>query len=151
MVPHPNLVRHWQAAAAVAAGVVSCTAYVVYRKRRKLPSAAELEERRRARLTSLGRIIDGSIIGAEPSEDEPATILYRYRIAGVTYECAQDVSMLTSHVHDLHLDFPVQVRYDRANPGDSIVVAESWSGLWNGVWQGGPGVSGAQQPRGEHY
>jgi hypothetical protein len=28
------------------------------------------------------------------------------------------------------LDQPLQVRYDPRNPGNSVVVAESWSGLW---------------------
>ena len=149
MVPHPNLVRHWQAVAAIVVGAASCTALIVYRRRRYIPSKDELELRRRERLTTTGRLIDGSIIGAEPSELAPETILYQYRIAGVTYECAQDVSTLAPYVQDLRVDFPVQVRYDRANPGDSIVVAESWNGLWNGVWTGGPGSSAPQPSRSE--
>ena len=59
----------------------------------------------------------------------PEMILYNYRIAGVSYECAQDVSMLADQVHGIRTDLPIQVRYAPHNPGNSIVVAESWSGL----------------------
>ncbi len=59
----------------------------------------------------------------------PQIIVYNYRIAGVSYECAQDVSTLADHVHGIRTDLPIQVRYAPQNPGNSIVVAESWSGL----------------------
>lgn len=59
----------------------------------------------------------------------PQIILYNYRIAGVSYECAQDVSMLADRVNGIRTDLPIQVRYAPHNPGNSIVVAESWSGL----------------------
>jgi hypothetical protein len=58
-------------------------------------------------------------------------ILYQYDVAGVTYECSQDVTLL-QHVVDIHkirLSFPASVRYDPHNPGNSLIVAESWSGL----------------------
>ncbi len=100
---------------------------------RKRPSPEELERERRNLLASAGRIVDGSItethwIGDDP-EPVPSTLTYRYRAAGVTYECAQDVSPLREHVRDLRIDLPVQVRFDPRNPGNSIVVAETWSGL----------------------
>jgi hypothetical protein len=47
----------------------------------------------------------------------------------VTYECAQDVTTLADHVRDIRTDLPIQVRYDLHNPANSIVVAESWSGI----------------------
>jgi hypothetical protein len=59
----------------------------------------------------------------------PSIIVYNYRIAGVTYECAQDVSALADRVHGIRTDLPIQVRYSPRNPANSIVVAESWSGL----------------------
>ncbi len=59
----------------------------------------------------------------------PHLLIYDYRIAGVTYECAQDVTTLAEHVRDIRTDLPIQVRYDLHNPANSIVVAESWSGL----------------------
>lgn len=100
---------------------------------RKRPSEEELELDRRSLLASAGRIVDGSItethwIGDDP-EPVPSTLVYRYRAAGVTYECAQDVRRLREHVRDVRIDLPIQVRFDPRNPGNSIVVAESWSGL----------------------
>ena len=53
----------------------------------------------------------------------------QYDVAGVTYECAQDVTMLAEHVQNIRTDLPIQVRYAPHNPANSIVVAETWSGL----------------------
>ena len=66
---------------------------------------------------------------AAPEERVPAILIYSYRVSGVSYECAQDVSLLTALVRHVRIDLPVQVRYDPHNPSNSIVVAESWSGL----------------------
>ena len=119
--------RHWilTSAAAVVCAAATVTAVVVSRR----PTAALREERRRLHLALHGRIVDGSLIDVQPGDAEPVALVYQYRIAGVTYECSQDVRALGDHVHDLRLDCPVQVRYNRDNPGDSIVVAESWNGL----------------------
>jgi hypothetical protein len=62
-------------------------------------------------------------------ERVPTILIYAYRVSGVSYECAQDVSLLTELVRHVRIDLPVQVRYDPHNPSNSIVVAESWSGL----------------------
>jgi hypothetical protein len=66
---------------------------------------------------------------ADTTAPIPQIIVYNYRIAGVTYECAQDVTTLAEYVHGIRTDLPVQVRYLPQNPANSIVVAESWSGL----------------------
>ena len=140
MVPVPNLLRHHpQAAATVAtaaAAAIGLTAYLLLRK--KL-TPEEIEERRRTRLATHGRIIDGTLIDAAPHEDSdeaPHALLYSYRISGVTYECGQNVSALTALLPNLGptsglFGTPVQVRYDRDNPADSIIIAETWNGLWN--------------------
>jgi hypothetical protein len=133
MYVHPQIVRHWVVVGGLALGVVcaailAAIAFVVSRR----PSANLREERRRKRLATVGRIVDGSVIDAEPAESTPQVIIYQYRIAGVTYECSQDVSTLGPLVTNLRLDYPVQVRYSRENPADSIVVAETWNGLFDG-------------------
>jgi hypothetical protein len=130
---HPQVVEHWLMVGvcvlgAVCAATLAAIAFVASRR----PSAKVLEERRRQRLAAVGRIVDGSLLEAEPA-DEPRVIIYTYRIAGVTYECSQDVSALRELVTNLRLDYPVQVRYSRDNPADSIVVAETWNGLWSTV------------------
>jgi hypothetical protein len=138
MYVHPNIAQHWLTVGTIATGataVVAVAAIVIVLKRR--PTATQREERRRKRLASLGRIVDGSLVDVAPAESEPQTIIYRYRIAGVTYECSQDVSTLSSLVKNLRLDYPVQVRYNRTNPADSIVVSETWNGLWTNLWTRG--------------
>src|SRR5437763_6307214 len=65
----------------------------------------------------------------DSSRPTPNIIIYNYRIAGVTYECAQDVTMLAEYVHNIRTDLPIQFRYAPHNPANSIVVAETWSGL----------------------
>ena len=93
----------------------------------------EIERERRDLLASGGRITDGSItdtpLRQKGPDSGPAIIVYNYRIGGVAYECAQDITLLTEHIDDIRADLPIQVRYDPHNPANSIVVAESWSGL----------------------
>ena len=102
--------------AAAATGAASVLALGLWAILHKRPTPAELEQRRRLKLAATGRIVDGSLTGAEPDDHAPHVILYRYRIAGVTYECSQDISALDPAPTNLRLDFPIQVRYDRANP-----------------------------------
>jgi hypothetical protein len=121
--------------AAVAIGAAAVVGVVWYALRRPRPSLEEIERERRELLASSGRITDGSITDAPMQGDvdgsgtSPLIIVYNYRIAGVSYECAQDVTLLAEHVRDVRADLPIQVRYDMHNPANSIVVAESWSGL----------------------
>jgi hypothetical protein len=124
-LPRPALLLP-VAALAVTAGA-GVAVWAVLRKR---PSAEELEQRRRHILASTGRIVDGTLIGVDPAEDDPSRVFYTYRVAGVAYECSQDISALTAQVRRVRLDFPVQVRYSNKNPGNSIVIDESWNGLW---------------------
>ena len=131
MFLHLPIPRYPAASAAIAAGLTSIVGGVLFLLLRKRPSAAEIEALRREHLAASGRIVDGSLIDAAPTFSQPSVIIYRYRIAGVTYECSQDISTFAERIHDLDLDLPVQVRYDRANPGDSIVIAETWNGLWS--------------------
>jgi len=119
---------------AAAALCSSGLAYYLWQRRR--PNPEEVERERRLTLAKTGRIIDGTVIdiaelaadGAQPALD---LIIYKYEIAGVVYQCAQDVTTLKNFVdiHACRLDFPCSVRYDSHQPGNSIVVAENWSGL----------------------
>jgi hypothetical protein len=125
-------------AIAATAAVVGGLAWYLFRRPR--PSAEDLERERRERLAVNGRITDGSILETaeghiyhaadiEETHTAPQVIIYNYRIAGVSYEAAQDVTSLEDMVRDIRTDLPVQVRYEPHNPANSIVVAESWSGL----------------------
>jgi hypothetical protein len=100
------------------------------------PTAEEIERRRREELALGGRITDGVILDARTLGNEdsvsltPEVLVYSYSLAGLTYQCAQDVSTLPNEVVGFRIDQPVQVRYDPRNPGNSIIVSETWTGLW---------------------
>ena len=100
------------------------------------PSAEEVERRRREELALSGRITDGVILDARTLGNEdsvsptPEVLVYSYSLAGLVYNCAQDVSTLPNEVVGFRIDQPVQVRYDPRNPGNSIIVSETWTGLW---------------------
>jgi hypothetical protein len=121
----------------VAAGSVALIALgaaFINRKSRKSPDQKERE--RRTRISVGGRITDGTVIDVhevEPTPEHPESqlVVYQYDVAGVSYECSQDVTWLR-HLVDLHscrLGLPTSVKYDPQNPGNSIVIAEDWTGL----------------------
>jgi hypothetical protein len=145
-VPLP--LRSPRVLAAIGVGVVTAIGVASYVLTRRKPTAEEIERERRDLLARSGRITDGTIMdtmimetssadskasetSTEPdgSVPTPDIIVYNYRIAGVTYECAQDVTTLAEYVHGIRTDLPIQVRYAPHNPANSIVVAETWSGL----------------------
>ena len=92
LLQQTRIPAHPRIAAGVAAGLAAagCGVWLYLRSRR--PSAVELERRRREHLTLNGRITDGSIVdarshdGTESTSPTPDLLLYRYRIAGVTYD-----------------------------------------------------------------
>ncbi len=130
--------RETQLASGVTVVVAMAIAGALYWLSRKRPSPDELERDRRDALVQTGRIIDATVLDiSEMSAEETdrplgmQLILYQYDVAGVTYECSQDVTLL-QHLVDIHkirLSFPASVRYDPHNPGNSLIVAEGWSGL----------------------
>jgi hypothetical protein len=130
--------RDPQVFGALAAAGLCIGGVVAWSTMRKRPTEEELERQRRQHLVKAGRIMDGTILDISdvgPSESGRAggmhLILYRYEIAGVVYECSQDVTQLKEHVniYECRLSFPCSVRYDPRCPTNSIVVAENWSGL----------------------
>jgi hypothetical protein len=104
--------------------------------RRKPKSAADLERERRTWLDHIGRITDGTVIDVQelaPQDGLHAAVflIYKYDVAGVSYECSQDVTYLRQwiNLHSCRLGLPTSVKYDPHNPGNSLVVSESWMGL----------------------
>ena len=100
-----------------------------------LPEQQELEKERRVFLDQVGRITDGTVIDVQElqsAETRFSTLLiYQYDVAGVSYECSQDVTYLRPliNLHSCRLGLPTSVRYDPHNPGNSIVISERWMGL----------------------
>ena len=118
---------------AIAAAVL-LIAYFFLRGKPK--TADDLERERRAWLERVGRITDGTVIDVQETQATPkhrAAILlvYQYDIAGVSYECSQDVTYLRPmiNLHSCRLGLPTSVRYDPQNPGNSMVLSEKWMGL----------------------
>lgn len=114
------------------AGVVLAAYFLV---RRKPKASEELEKERRMLLDQVGRITDGTVIDVQElqaTENKFSTLLiYQYDVAGVSYECSQDVTYLRPliNLHSCRLGLPTSVRYDPQNPGNSIVISERWMGL----------------------
>jgi hypothetical protein len=103
--------------------------------RRKPKNANDVELERRTWLNTVGRITDGTVIDVQEivtATNRPATMLiYRYDVAGVSYEASQDVTYLRQwiNLHSCRLGLPTSVKYDSRNPGNSMVIAEGWMGL----------------------
>lgn len=108
---------------------------VVLYLRRKRPTEEELERARRKMLEQSGRLIDGMLLDVREITAEDGRSLtmleYSYRSGGVDYECSQDISTLLNIVDtsQMRAGFPCTVRYETGNPQNSIILAESWSGL----------------------
>jgi hypothetical protein len=130
--------RDPQLLGAIAAAGLCIGGVIAYMSMRKRPSEDEIEKARREALVAAGRIIDGTVIDISDLSPQESgrpnglrLILYKYEIAGVVYECSQDVTLLQDHVniYECRLSFPCSVRYDPHRPANSIIVAENWTGL----------------------
>lgn len=128
---NPTLRDNLLIAAAVAA--VAFLASLIARRRRKTPDQQERE--RRMRISEIGRITDGTVIDVNEIDvngaGEMQLLVYRYDVAGVSYEASQDVTALRHKVdlHSCRAGLMTSIKYDPANPGNSIVISENWSGL----------------------
>jgi hypothetical protein len=138
----------------VAVVVLAALGFILWIRRR--PSdPSEIEQQRRAYLNRVGRIIEGNITeiveqrapvsearssrfprrqsASVPAntERQQTVVFYSYSISGVSYESAQDVTGLEERacVQQLTQGQQASVKYDPSNPGNSILVADHWSGL----------------------
>lgn len=147
-----HLIADWHEIAYVLVAALVIAAAAAALKFGRGKDSAELERERRTYLNRVGRIVDGQVleIVERPSEPEGAStavllgkrnrktnsgnhklLLYTYSISGVTYEASQDISGLEERacLERVVAGQPVGVKYDPANPGNSILVADDWSGL----------------------
>jgi hypothetical protein len=119
----------------VAAGSVALVGvYALLRRKPKTPD--EIERERRKWLEGTGRITDGTVIDvqelpAATNYHAAIMLIYKYDVAGVSYECSQDVTYLRHwiNLHSCRLGLHTSVKYDPQNPGNSLVVSENWMGL----------------------
>ncbi len=119
-----ELLPYWPALAGAAALAVCAIAYYLWRKRR--PTAAELERRRRLMIDGIGKMGDGTIV-----EVQQTLVSYNYHVRGIEYLASQDLAGLEEHLPSGQWDtvYAVSVKYDPRNPANSIVLSEKWSGL----------------------
>jgi hypothetical protein len=108
---------------AVVAGV-STVSYRVWKRTRISPE--ERERRRRQTLVGRGKITDASLV-----EIRDNALFYSYVVRGVEYTAGQDIAALAAYMpSELGLGLgSVSVKYDPRNPANSIVIAETWSGI----------------------
>jgi hypothetical protein len=127
-----NVLRHYPEIVG-GVGALLLVAGLLARRRRKTPEDRERE--RRLRITQHGRITDGNILDVQEIDlngrGSAQMLIYQYDVAGVTYEASQDITYLRHKVdlYSCRLGLATSVKYDPHNPGDSIVVAEGWTGL----------------------
>ena len=131
---------------------IAALAMIAYAFFRPAVDPEEAERKRRLHLNQIGRIAEGQIVdlverppesnevrkglfgsNARPLKDMRPRyfVSYSYLISGVTYHTAQDITGLESQVRleRLVAGQPASIKYDVANPSDSILVADDWSGL----------------------
>lgn len=104
----------------VAGGLLGYRAYL-----RSRVTPEERERQRRAELVARGKMGDATLV-----EFRDALLFYSYDVRGVEYTASQDVTGLEAYLPpDLSILGPLSVKYDARNPANSIVLAESWSGI----------------------
>jgi hypothetical protein len=126
----------------------------IFWMRRKPDTSMDRERERCAYLNRVGRIVEGQVIevadhvqpvaeagGSRMFQKRPELtangngtrklLYYSYSISGVTYETAQDVTGLEvrAQLNRVAAGQTASVKYDPANPSNSILVADDWSGL----------------------
>jgi len=131
-------ISEWQVIAGAALiavlGAIAC--WLVLHKRL---TAEEIERARRRFLAQSGRLVDGMLLDICEVEAEDGRtltmLLFSYRIAGVDYECSQDITDMRDVVDaaQVRAGFPCTVRYQPGNPHNSIVIEEEWTGLRAGL------------------
>jgi hypothetical protein len=143
----------WRSLPVAGIGLMAAVgAYFLFRPKKE--DAGEVERQRRAYLNRVGRIVEGHIVevaehsgGASEGSDDPEglggshaigvergapkLLGYTYAISGVTYETAQDITGLEGKLHLTRVAAgqTASVKYDPANPSNSILLADDWSGL----------------------
>jgi hypothetical protein len=101
--------------------------------RKKTPE--QRETLRRQRINAQGRITDGTVLDVQAFDSDTEHFVqmvnYTYDVAGVQYECSQDVTHLRQFLDlpSCRIGVTTSIKYDPRNPGNSIVVAETWCGL----------------------
>jgi hypothetical protein len=146
----------WQLWLSGAAGLALAVAAGLWWWRHRPRDPEEIERRRREHLSRVGRIVEGEILeitetpaaplsplaskrsengsrspGQGASNGTRSLVLYTYSISGVTYEAGQDITGFEQRacLKRVIAGQPASVKYDPTNPGNSMLIAEDWSGI----------------------
>jgi len=126
-----NLIRIYSLTGAIV--IAAACSLLLLRGGRKTPE--QREALRRQRINASGRITDGTVLDVQEFDSDTDhsvhMVIYTYGVAGVQYECSQDVTHLRQYLdlHSCRIGVTTSVKYDPHSPGNSIVVAETWCGL----------------------
>lgn len=126
-----TLLRIYALTGALAIATASTVAW--FNGRKKTPE--QREALRRQRINSQGRITDGTVLDVQEVDSDAShstqLVIYTYDVAGVQYECSQDITNLREilDVNSCRIGVMASVKYDPHMPGNSIVVSETWCGL----------------------
>jgi len=146
------LASDWKLILTMGVAAIAAISMIAYAFLRPTEHPEDAERKRRLHLNQIGRIAEGQVVEfAEHAPEPPATkkvafgsrvrpvahsgprhlVSYSYAISGVTYHTAQDITGLEGQVRFERLvtGQPASIKYDPANPSDSILVADDWSGL----------------------
>ncbi len=128
-----NMFRIYACTLTGAVAIAAATSLVWLGRQKKTPE--QREALRRQRLSAQGRITDGTVLDVHEYNPEGGhtvqMVMYTYDVAGVQYECSQEVTHL-GQIPDLRscrIGVAASIKYDPYHPGNSIVVAEDWCGL----------------------
>jgi hypothetical protein len=153
-----SLLSDWRDFLPLAGLVVLAAVGMIFWLKKKPEDENEVERQRRSYLNRVGRIVEGQVLeivdhksaapaangngkgsgifankqqAHAPSNGAQRLLYYTYSISGVTYETAQDITGLEERLHLTRVATGqiASVKYDPANPSNSILLADDWSGL----------------------
>ena len=147
-----TLLADWKLVLTMGVAAIAAVAMIAYAFFRPAEPPHEVERKQRLHLNQIGRIAEGQVVELVEHPPEPPApnksvfgsrarpladtgprhlVSYSYAISGVTYHTAQDITGLEGQIRFERLvaGQPASVKYDPANPSDSILVADDWSGL----------------------
>lgn len=143
-----SLGSDWRLLILAGGALIAAGTAVVFSFFRRPASPDEAERKRRSHLNQIGRICEGQVVelveqpAGEAGKDAGSRraganhggrklVCYSYSISGVTFQTAQDITDLLDRIRfdRLVAGQHTSVKYDPANPSNSILIAEDWSGL----------------------
>ena len=134
VLPEDSSVRFFATLMACAAAALASSLGLLIYSRRRRRSPEEAERLRRLDVNRRGRVTHGQILDLlEPVPGQPGArmVVFKYEVAGVTYEAAQDISALPSVIAQVRkaTGLSARLKYDVDRPTNSIVACEEWSGV----------------------